>query len=385
MTSDPNIVAPQVALETREDGACAVITGDWIAAQAPAVEQQGAVLGKALAEAGGNRINSIDLSQIRSLDTVGAWVLDRARIESKGAETHAPFINARSEHQLLLDKVSYHDLDVQQYPGHSQLIDLLANIGKGVIDFGKQIGSGTSFFGEIVAGLARLTIHPWRFRVPAFVNQLEQTGLRSVPIIMLISFLVGCIVAQQGIFQMQRFGASLFVVDLTGILVLRELGVLLTSIMIAGRSGSAFTAELGSMKMREEIDALRVMGLDPVEVLIVPRMLALLLALPLLTFISSMSAILGSGLIAWSYGGITPDIFLARLKAAITFSTFMVGIIKAPFMALVIGVIASREGMAVGGSAESLGKQVTSSVVRSIFMVIVMDGLFAVFFAAIDF
>jgi phospholipid/cholesterol/gamma-HCH transport system permease protein len=206
-----------------------------------------------------------------------------------------------------------------------------------------------------------------------------------VPIITLISFLVGAIIAQQGIFQLQRFGATTFVVDLVGILVLRELGVLLTSIMVAGRSGSAFTAEIGSMKMREEIDALRVMGLDPVEVLILPRLLALVISLPLLTFISSMAALFGAMLVAWFYGDISPDVFLVRLRESIGLNTFLVGLIKAPFMALVIGVIACIEGMRVKGSAESLGQRVTSSVVKAIFMVIVMDGLFAIFFAAIDF
>ena len=192
-----------------------------------------------------------------------------------------------------------------------------------------------------------------------------------MPIIVLISFLVGCIVAQQGIFQLQKFGATAFVVDLVGILVLRELGVLLTSIMVAGRSGSAFTAEIGSMKMREEIDALRVMGLDPMEVLIMPRILALVIGLPLLTFISAIAALFGGGITAWIYGDISPDVFLSRLRAAIGINTFLVGLIKAPFMALIIGIIASIEGLAVEGSAESLGRHVTSSVVKAIFMVIV--------------
>ena len=166
---------------------------------------------------------------------------------------------------------------------------------------------------------------------------------------------------------------------------MRELGVLLTSIMVAGRSGSAFTAAIGSMKMREEIDALRVMGLDPIEVLIVPRILALVIGLPILTFISSMSALFGALLVAWFYGGISPDVFLSRLKSAIELNTFFVGLIKAPFMALVIGLVASMEGLAVKGSAESLGRQVTASVVKAIFMVIVLDGLFAMFFAAIKY
>jgi phospholipid/cholesterol/gamma-HCH transport system permease protein len=192
-------------------------------------------------------------------------------------------------------------------------------------------------------------------------------------------------VAQQGIFQLVKFGATAFVIDLTGILVLRELAVLLTSIMVAGRSGSAFTAEIGSMKMREEIDALRVMGLDPMEVLIIPRILALLIGLPLLTFISSLAALSGGGVTAWLYGDISIDVFLSRLRAAVSLNTFLAGLIKAPFMALVIGIIATIEGLAVQGSAESLGKHVTSSVVKAIFMVIVLDGIFAMFFAAIRF
>jgi phospholipid/cholesterol/gamma-HCH transport system permease protein len=164
---------------------------------------------------------------------------------------------------------------------------------------------------------------------------------------------------------------------------MRELAVLLTSIMVAGRSGSAFTAEIGSMRMREEIDALRVMGLDPIEVLIVPRILALVIALPLLSFLSAMAALAGGGVVAWVYGDISPDVYLSRLRTSIGFNTFMVGFIKAPFMALVIGLIATMEGLAVQGSAESLGRHVTASVVKAIFMVIVLDGIFAMFFAAI--
>jgi phospholipid/cholesterol/gamma-HCH transport system permease protein len=167
--------------------------------------------------------------------------------------------------------------------------------------------------------------------------------------------------------------------------VLRELGVLLTAIMIAGRSGSAITAEIGSMKMREEIDALRVMGLSPIEVLIAPRVLALIISLPILTFLADIAALFGGLLVSWWYGGISPAAFMSLLKEAIALNTFLVGMIKAPFMALVIGLIAAMDGLATKGSAESLGRQVTSSVVKSIFMVIVMDGLFAIFFASIDY
>jgi len=170
---------------------------------------------------------------------------------------------------------------------------------------------------------------------------------------------------------------------MVGILVLREIGVLIVSIMVAGRSGSAYTAELGSMKMREEIDALQTMGFDPIEVLVVPRIVALIIGVPILTFLGSMAALYGGAVVSWLYGGIAPDIFLSRLKETITIDTFAIGMIKAPFMALVIGVVACVAGLKVRGSAESLGLQTTASVVESIFLVIVLDGLFAIFFAAI--
>ena len=190
------------------------------------------------------------------------------------------------------------------------------------------------------------------------------TGLRSVPIIVLINFLVGAIVTQQGIFQLNSFGAGDYAVNLVGVLGLRELGVLMTSIMIAGRTGSAITAEIGSMKMREEIDALKVMALDPLEVLIIPRLVALVIALPLLTFLADLAEMAGGLLVSWIYAGLTPVVFVTRIQSAIGINTFLVGLIKAPFMALVIGLIAATEGMEVGGSAESLGRCVTASVVK---------------------
>jgi phospholipid/cholesterol/gamma-HCH transport system permease protein len=164
---------------------------------------------------------------------------------------------------------------------------------------------------------------------------------------------------------------------------LREIGVLIVAILVAGRSGSSYTAELGSMKMREEIDALRTMGVDPVETLLLPRVIALVIALPLLSFLGSMAALYGGGLVAWLYGGMSPEIFMARLRQAISITQFKVGLIKAPFMALAIGVVACTEGLKVTGSAESLGLQTTASVVKSIFLVIVLDGLFAMFFASV--
>lgn len=370
---------PQAKIERAGGEVRATLTGRWTAEHAAMVETLAADI---LAESEHGRV-IIDMTGVLRLDTLGAWVLDRTRHELGGNGLTADFVNATPEQRILLDEVAYRGFQEDPKVSHSKFVDFLVDVGKSISDAGRDLVGGVAFLGELMATFLRVVTHPSRFRTGAVVNQLEQIAYRGVPIIVLISFLVGCIVAQQGIFQLVKFGATPFVVDLTGILVMRELAVLLTSIMVAGRSGSAFTAEIGSMKMREEIDALRVMGLDPMEVLITPRILALAIGLPLLTFIASIAALTGSGVTAWLYGDISPDVFLARLRAAVSFNTFMVGIIKAPFMALVIGIIATIEGLAVEGSAESLGRHVTSSVVKAIFMVIVLDGLFAMFFAAI--
>jgi phospholipid/cholesterol/gamma-HCH transport system permease protein len=373
---------PAYAIEKSGSSGTAVLSGDWTSAEGEAVE---AAVSRLSNEAKGLAQLRMDLARVGRLDTLGAWVLDRTRSELAAAGIAADYAGLSETQTILLREVAYHPLEASARKHRYAVVSLFEDVGKTVIGAGRDVGGGVSFLGALVLGFGRIIAHPSKFRFTSVVFHLEAIGLRSTPIIALISFLVGAIVAQQGIFQLNKFGATAFVVDLTGILTLRELGVLLTSIMIAGRSGSAFTAEIGSMKMREEIDALRVMGLDPIDVLVVPRILALMLALPMLTFLADLSALFGGGVVAWIYGGISQDVFLQRLQGAIGLNTFLVGIVKAPFMALVIGVIASIEGLAVEGSAESLGRQVTSSVVKSIFMVIVVDGLFAMFFAAIKY
>ncbi|WP_084020847.1 ABC transporter permease [Microvirga flocculans] len=363
------------------DGREIVLSGSWVAQQATAMED---AVTEFIQEAR-DKILTFDLSPIERLDTAGAWLLDRTRHELKTKGYAVTFKSAHDEHRILLDEVDHYEVPPKQEAERHMVFDILAGLGQRVIDIGRETMNGLAFLGEFMTSLGRVLIRPSQFRATSLINQLDLIALRGVPIIALISLLVGGIIAQQGIFQLRQFGATSFVVDLVGILVLRELGVLLASIMIAGRSGSAFTAELGSMKMREEIDAIRVMGLDPMEVLIIPRLLALIIGLPMLTFLSDLAALLGGGLVAWIYEGIDPHIFMARLKDAIGLNTFLVGLIKAPFMALIIGLIASIEGFAVEGSAESLGRHVTSSVVKAIFMVIVVDGLFAMFFAAIKY
>jgi phospholipid/cholesterol/gamma-HCH transport system permease protein len=265
----------------------------------------------------------------------------------------------------------------------SPIIGSLAAVGRG----GAGVVNGLLLFADMLGALgvaaARMVLRPREFRLTSTINQFDRVAWQAVPIILLITFLIGAIISQQGIFHFRKFGAELYSVDLVGILVLREIGVLIVAIMVAGRSGSSYTAELGSMKMREEIDALRTMGFDPVEVLILPRILVLIIALPVLTFLGSMAALYGGGLVALLYGGMSPEIYISRLTEAISLTHFKVGMIKAPFMGLVIGVVACSEGLRVRGSAESLGLQTTKSVVESIFLVIVLDGLFAIFFASI--
>ncbi len=326
----------------------------------------------------------IDMAAVERLDTFGAWLLERLvrAFSARGCSTKV--VGLREDYRALMDEL--HEVKPEQAPPHQGghvLSRALASIGRTMVEVGASFEAMVNMLGALTVAILHVVAHPRSFRLTSLVHQLENVGWRAVPIILLITFLIGCIIAQQGIFHFRRFGADIYVVDMVGILVLRELGVLIVSIMVAGRSGSAYTAELGAMKMREEIDALRTMGFDPIEVLVLPRIVALIIAVPILTFLGSMAALYGGGLVCWLYGGIDPDVFLPRLKEAITLDHFKVGLIKAPFMALVVGVVACVDGLAVKGSAESLGLQTTASVVESIFLVIVLDGLFAIFFASI--
>jgi phospholipid/cholesterol/gamma-HCH transport system permease protein len=354
--------------------------GAWIAENAHSLEAQ---IANESRRTGKPKRVDIDMRGVERLDTFGAWLLERlVRIYSaRGANTQVTGL--KEDYRALMDELSAVKLSEPPKHHESQVAYAVASIGENIAAVGGSFVAMVNMVGALAVNLLRVASHPRSFRFTSLVHQLDNVAWRAVPIILLITFLIGCIIAQQGLFHFRKFGADVYVVDMVGILVLRELGVLIVAIMVAGRSGSAYTAELGSMKMREEIDALRTMGFDPVEVLILPRIVALIIGVPILTFLGSMAALYGGGLVCWLYGGIAPDIFLSRLKEAIALNTFEVGMIKAPFMALIIGVVSSVEGLAVKGSAESLGLQTTASVVESIFLVIVLDGLFAIFFASI--
>ncbi|TCT08379.1 phospholipid/cholesterol/gamma-HCH transport system permease protein [Tepidamorphus gemmatus] len=358
-------------------------SGVWTVAEAERLDGE---LRRFAAPAAGTRRAAIDLSGIERLDTAGAWLLHRTAKELAAHGIDVVYTGIGPSREILFEEVEKADQPPPPPRREPPILKrLVSDTGEAVIEAGSDLVQITGLLGQAMTIMFGLLVRPWRLRLTSVTFHLEQMCLRAVPIVALICFLIGGIILQQGAYQLRYFGAEVLSIDLTGILVLREIGVLLTAIMIAGRSGSAITAEIGSMKMREEVDALRTLALDPVEVLIVPRLIALILALPLLTFVADIAALTGAGIVAWIYIDMPPASFLPYLKNAVAVNTFMVGLIKAPFMAIVIGMIACLEGLQVKGSAESLGRQTTSSVVKSIFMVIVLDGLFAMFFAAIDY
>jgi phospholipid/cholesterol/gamma-HCH transport system permease protein len=337
------------------------------------------------AEAAAGRM-VLDLAPVTVIDTAGAWLIHRlmAELAARGASVELAGVSDNA--RRLMDAVKVGDEIPEPPPPKAvTLVSMLEAVGRSTAGVGRDIIDVAAILGGVTRGIVRAILQPARFRFTSVVFHLDRTGLQAVPIIFLMSFLIGGIIAQQSAFQLRYFGADIYVVDLVGVLVLRELGVLLTAIMLAGRSGSAYTAEIGSMKMREEIDALKVIGLDPNEVLIMPRVIALVLALPMLTFIADMAALLGGAIVSFFYANITFETFILRLRDAVGMDTLTVGLIKAPFMGLVVGLIAANEGLKVRGSAESLGRQTTASVVKAIFTVIVADGFFAVFFASIEY
>jgi phospholipid/cholesterol/gamma-HCH transport system permease protein len=362
------------------NGLALCAAGPWIASFAPTLE---AIVSDAEKLAGSRPNIFIDVSQVSRLDTFGAWLIERLRRSLTHGNVEAKIAGLSANYASLVDEVRRVSAAPPDERSPVTVTGMLAQVGRSVVSVGETFVGLIDMLGAVLAAGGRVLLHPRDFRLTSTVHHLEQVCWRAVPIIVLITFLIGCIISQQGIFHFRRFGADIFVVDMLGVLVLREIGVLLVAIMVAGRSGSAYTAELGSMKMREEIDALRTMGFDPIEVLILPRLLALVIALPILAFLGAMAALYGGGLVAWLYGGVDPEAFLLRLRDAISIDHFVVGIIKAPVMAAVIGIVACVEGLAVQGSAESLGSHTTASVVKGIFFVIVMDGVFAIFFASI--
>jgi len=372
--------APLLRVTQRDGQLHLAAAGAWTAPHAAELEVLVDSLATELAAA---HEVAIDMQGVREFDTYGAWLLRRLTRAWQERGQQMRIAGLADRYQGLIQEVNQATVAAAADARKSSVRDGFEALGRSLSVMGRDFVTFVAMVGALCLALLAATKRPRTFRATSTVHHLDRVGWQAVPIILLITFLIGGIIAQQGFFHFRKFGADEYVVDMVGILVLREIGVLIVAIMVAGRSGSSYTAELGSMKMREEIDALRTMGFDPVEILILPRIVALIIALPLLTFVGSMAALYGGGLVAWLYGGMSPEIFVARLKEAISLTHFKVGLIKAPFMALAIGVVAAVEGLKVKGSAASLGLQTTTSVVKSIFLVIVLDGLFAIFFASI--
>ncbi|MBJ6373443.1 ABC transporter permease [Sedimentitalea arenosa] len=326
----------------------------------------------------------IDISDVAHLDTAGAWYLLQLRQQVSDTSHEIAIRGASAPQRQLLETVRQNmppEEALDERP--VTLFDRLEEIGRTVVG-GLHIAiEMIGFLGQVIATIASLVFHPRRLRMTSLVHHMQEVGLKAVPIVALMAFLIGIVLAFQGSAQLRQFGAEVFVVDLIAISILRELGILLTAIIVAGRSGSAFTAAIGSMKMREEVDAMRTLGLDPIEILVVPRVLALVLILPVLGFIADLTGLIGGALMSWIELGVSPAVFQSRLVANTDVWHFAVGMIKAPFFALIIGIIGCYEGLKVGGDAESLGRLTSTSVVLAIFMVIVVDAVFSVFFALV--
>lgn len=318
----------------------------------------------------------VDLSGVTTLDTAGAWAIARGDgLQVTGGD--AP--------QLLLLRTVTEALPVLSAEGPVRKLwhpgDLLAAVGVAVSGAVTATADSLSFVGLVIARMVRTLFHPRSLRTTALVHQMEMVGLQAVPIVALMGFLIGVVLAFQGAAQLQQFGAEVFVVDLIAVSILRELGILLTAIIVAGRSASAFTAAIGSMNMREEIDAMRVLGLNPIDLLVLPRLLALIVVLPILGLVADLAGLFGGGLMAWTQLDISPSQFRTQLLANVSASQALVGLSKAPVFAVIIALVGCRQGFLVKGDAESLGMRTSRSVVIAIFLVIVVDALFSVFFA----
>jgi phospholipid/cholesterol/gamma-HCH transport system permease protein len=326
----------------------------------------------------------MDISGIEEIDTAGAWLLQRTAAAWQKGGLHTHYAGATEGFRILIEEVHRRGgakrPEIDEPKPLEQLVDSTTNLVTGFWRDGLQL---TAFLGEVSAAFLRLLRQPLRFRTTSFFHHLDHAGLRAVPIIALICFLIGAVIMQQGVEQLRPFGAEPYAVNMVAILTLREIGILLTAIMVAGRSGSAFTAEIGSMKMREEIDAMRTLGIDPMDTLVLPRVLALIVALPMLTFLGDIMGLAGGGVMAFGVLGLDMSTYLDKLQEAATMQHFMAGMIKAPFAAIVIGLVGCLEGLRVEGSAESLGTHVTSAVVKAIFLVIILDAVFAMFLSGI--
>ncbi|MFS0737722.1 MlaE family lipid ABC transporter permease subunit [Sphingomonas sp. 1P06PA] len=322
---------------------------------------------------------TVDLSGVERIDTVGAWLVHRL-VRDSGAEV----TGADQDATRLLAQVAEGDRPAKIRPDRTPpFLRVLGQVGGAVAQAGHTLVGLLGFFGAVLVSAWAIIRHPRRFRGNAIARQFEVVGVEALGIVGLMSFLIGIVIAQQGAVQLRQFGAEVFAINLIGRITLRELGVLMTAIMVAGRSGSAFAAQIGSMRLAEEVDAMRTIGVSPMEALVFPRVLATVVLMPLLGFYSSLVAIVGGGLFCWISLDIPPITFVQRIKEVVPLTDLWVGLLKAPVFGLIIAMAGCFQGMQVKGNAEEVGLRTTAAVVQAIFLVIVLDAVFAVFYSAI--
>ena len=324
---------------------------------------------------------ALDATGIARIDSAGVLQLLRHAMRNGIALEDLQF---REEHRALVATIEDVSDDRPKKKRDFGFVAALARLGYQVQDNGREIMSLVSFTGENLVKMLRTIKQPKRLRVTATVYHMEQVGLDAVPLVILLSYLVGAVIAFLGSTILRDFGAEIYVVELVSIAFLREFAVLLTAIVLAGRTASAFTAQIGAMQSREEIDAIRTLGLDPIDLLVIPRILALLITLPLLTFIAMMAGLAGGITVGAFDLGIPPQMYLARMHETLEVRHFFVGMSKAPIFALIIGLIGCLEGLQVEGTAQSVGERTTSSVVQTISLVIILDALAALWFMKMD-
>jgi phospholipid/cholesterol/gamma-HCH transport system permease protein len=374
-------MAPPATIVASEEAGAVVLRaeGQWLVSAAAELDRRLRVI-----EPPTGRRVIFDLAGVERLDTAGAWLLLRTEQAFAARGNDVEVARLRPSLAPLLEQLRGRGAvspPPHPIPPHHTFVGFLARMGEVTVAVIRRGYSILGFYGLVFITAARLLRHPGRLRAVATVTQMEQTGLNAMPIIGLLSFLIGVVMAYQGADQLRRFGAEIYTVNLLGVSILRELGVLMAAIIIAGRSGSAFTAQIGTMQVNQEVDALRTLGLDPIEVLVLPRVLGLMLTLPLLVFYADAMGLLGGCLMTWAVLGISIPAFLDQLRGAITEWTLWIGVIKAPFFAAIIAMVGCYEGFNVSGSAESVGRLTTQSVVEAIFLVIVADAAFSILFS----